>query len=315
MAPHDSPRAVVLGGGGFIGSNLVRSLLSSGRKVRVLELPHRDRPRLIPEHPNLDWQEGHLGNAHDLFLALGGAEAVFHLVSTTQPQSSNDNVAFDVQSNLAGTIGLLDQMRAMPDVPLVFVSSGGTVYGRPQKVPIPETHPTEPQCSYGIVKLTIEKYLALYGQTDGLNYRVLRMANPYGPGQEENQTQGVIGAFLSRILRGQRLEVWGDGSAVRDYLYIGDAVVALELAERYRGKERIFNIGSGSGRSVLEIIAAIERVTGEKAATSFTAKRLLDVPVSVLDIKRAEKELGWCPQTKLEDGLRTTLAWMRGAGV
>jgi UDP-glucose 4-epimerase len=210
----------------------------------------------------------------------------------------------------------MNQMRAMPHVPLIFISSGGTVYGRPQQVPIPETHPTEPQCSYGIVKLAIEKYLALYHQKDGINYRVLRLGNPYGPGQEENQTQGVIGAFLSCIMSGQPIQVWGDGSVVRDYVYISDAVVALELAEQYQGQKRIFNIGSGNGHSVLEIISAIELVTGEKAKAYFTAKHPLNVPVSVLDNqRRVKEELGWHPQKNLPDDLRAMLAEMEGEGV
>lgn len=311
MVFNDTATTLVIGGGGFVGSHLVTALLSQGRRVRVLELPYRNPVKPIPKHPNLEWFEGNFGNISDVSRALHGVDAVFHLVSTTQPQSSNDNPIFDIQSNLLATVGLLEQMRSLPDVPLIFVSSGGTVYGRPRQTPLSETHPTEPQCSYGIVKLAIEKYLALYHLMHGIHYRVLRPANAYGPGQEANRAQGVIGTFLSRILRGQPLEVWGDGSVVRDYLYISDTIAALLLAERYLGKERIFNIGTGNGRSVLEVIAAIERVVGKKADVHFTAKRDFDVPVSVLDIRRARKELGWSPHTTLDDGLRATMEWMK----
>jgi len=311
MAVNNTLHTLVLGGGGFIGSHLVSALLLQGRRVRVLERPYRKHTKLVPQHPNLEWLEGNFGNTEDVRRALYDVDAVFHLVSTTQPQSSNDDPTFDIQSNLLATVGLLEQMRFLKNVPLIFISSGGTVYGKPQQIAISEKHPTEPQCSYGIVKLTIEKYLALYHLLYGINYRVLRFSNPYGPGQEENRTQGVIGTFLSRILQGLPIEVWGDGSVVRDYVYIRDAIAAFLLVERYQGKERIFNIGSGSGYSVLEIISAIERVTGKKADVHFSGKREFDVPVSILNIQRARKELNWQPHTMLEDGLHATLDWMR----
>ncbi|HLP97944.1 MAG TPA: NAD-dependent epimerase/dehydratase family protein [Sideroxyarcus sp.] len=301
-------RALVLGGGGFIGSHLVTALLAQGEQVRVLERPYRMRTPALPRHPALEWLEGDFGNTQDIHRALADVDTVFHLVSTTQPQSSNDDPAFDVGSNLLATLSLLEQLRDRKDTKLIFVSSGGTVYGRPQHTPIPETHPTEPTCSYGIVKLAIEKYLALYHLLHGLDYRVLRLANPYGPGQEANRAQGVVGTFLSRVVHDEPIEVWGDGSVVRDYLYISDTIRAMLQAVAYQGPERIFNIGSGGGHSVREIIAAIEQVTGKQAQVSYTAARKFDVPVSVLDISRAKAELGWQPGTDLNEGLRLTYA-------
>jgi UDP-glucose 4-epimerase len=301
-------RALVLGGGGFIGSHLVASLLAQGAQVRVLERPYRQRTAALPEHPALEWQEGDFGNSQDIQRALEDVDTVFHLVSTTQPQSSNDDPSFDVSSNLLATLNLLELLREKKATTLVFVSSGGTVYGRPQHTPITETHPTEPTCSYGIVKLAIEKYLALYHLLHGLDYRVLRLANPYGPGQEANRAQGVVGTFLSRVVQDEPIEVWGDGSVVRDYLYISDTISAMLQVAGYQGAERIFNIGSGGGHSVREIIAAIEQVTGKKAQARYTAARKFDVPVSVLDITRARNELGWQPKIDLNAGLRLTYA-------
>jgi UDP-glucose 4-epimerase len=303
--------ALVIGGGGFIGSNLVDSLLSKGRKVRVLDLPYIKPIKLDTQNSNIERLEGNFGNIQDIRRALKNVNAVFHLVSTTQPQSSNDDPYFDIQSNLLATIQLLEQMRSEKNAPLIFVSSGGTIYGKPQQTPIPESHSTEPECSYGIVKLTIEKYLALYRLLHGIDYRILRLANPYGPGQEKNRTQGVIGAFLSRILKDQSLEVWGDGTVIRDYIFIDDAVAALQLVENYQGPERIFNIGSGCGHSILEIISSIESVSGKRADIHFGSKRKFDVPVSILDIQRAQKELNWEPKTQLKDGLHATLNWLK----
>lgn len=305
LTEGDILRALVLGGGGFIGSHLVTALLALGMQVRVLERPYRTRMPSIPDHPALEWQEGDFGNVQDIHLALLDVDVVFHLVSTTQPKSSNDDPCFDVESNLVATLRLLDQLRGSK-TRLIFASSGGTVYGTPRHTPIPETHPTEPTCSYGITKLAIEKYLALYRLLHGLDYRVLRVANPYGPGQEANRAQGVVGTFLSRVMHDEPIEVWGDGSVVRDYLYISDTVSALLRAADYQGPERIFNIGSGGGHSVREIIAAVEQVTCKKARASYTAARKFDVPVSVLDITLAKKELGWQPEVNLNAGLRLT---------
>lgn len=301
-------KALILGGGGFIGSHLGAALLKDGHFVRVLERPYRDRTAVAPKDARLEWREGDFGNAQDVGRALDGVDTVFHLISTTQPQSSNDDPAFDVQSNLLPTLALLDQLRGRAGVRLIFVSSGGTVYGVPRQTPIPETHATDPTCSYGIVKLAIEKYLALYRILHGLDYRILRLANPYGPGQEANRAQGVVGTFLSRVTHGEPIEVWGDGSVVRDYLYIGDTVTALLRAADYRGEARIFNIGSGSGHSVREILAAVEAVTGARADVRYAPGRKFDVPVSILDISRARAELGWSPAIGLPEGLRLTYA-------
>lgn len=300
-------RALIIGGGGFIGSHLVISLLSKGYNVRVLD--HSSRKNNI-HHANLEWFIGDYGNKQFLEQSLKEVDIIYHLSSTTQPHTSNLNPTFDIQSNLINTITLLDQLRLMPKIPIIFISSGGTVYGIPKQVPIPETHQTQPQCSYGIVKLAIEKYFAFYHLTFGINYRIIRLANPYGPGQL-NLKQGVIGAFLLRILKNEQLEVWGDGTIVRDYVFISDTINAILLTAQYQGDERIFNIGSGCGRSILEIINTIENITGKKTNTIFSIKREFDVSVSVLDISLAEKELGWKPIISIDNGLRETLNWMK----
>jgi len=300
-------RVLVIGGGGFIGSHLVKALLLNGQYVKILE---NKISSIVDQHPNLEWITGDFGNKQDLDIALKNVDIVYHLVSTTQPQKSNENPAFDIQSNLINTITLLDKVRTIPNLKIIFLSSGGTVYGTAQQTPIPETHKNEPQCSYGIVKLAIEKYFSLYNLLYGINYRILRLANPYGPGQA-NLQQGVIGAFLLRTLQNKQLEIWGDGTIVRDYIYIKDAIDAIMLASTYNGNKRIFNIGSGSGRNVIEIINVIERVTEKKANVIYIAKRDFDVSVSILDISLAEKELGWKPLTSFEYGINETINWIQ----
>src|SRR5262249_42060795 len=142
---------------------------------------------------------------------LEGCQTCFHLVSTTLPKSSNADPVFDVESNVLATIRLLTQAIQTGLKKVVFVSSGGTVYGVPKQIPILETHATDPMCSYGITKLSIEKYLHLFHVLHGLDYTVLRLSNPFGEGQRVHASQGAVAVFLGKVLRGETVEIWGDG--------------------------------------------------------------------------------------------------------
>lgn len=302
---------LVLGGAGFIGRHLCRALTVAGHRVTACDLPSSDATGW-PLIDGVNWLACDLADTASLAAPLAGADAIFHLVSTTIPKTSNDDPHADLQGNVAATLRLLDAAVRLPRPPrVVFVSSGGTVYGVPRTVPIPEDHPTDPLCAYGVGKLAIEKYLALYGHLHGLDYRILRTANPYGPGQIPGRGQGVIPVFLFRALRGEPLEIWGDGSVVRDYFHVDDLCAALLAALGYRGAERIFNIGSGRGCSLNELIAAIGRLLGRDVACRYLPGRSCDVPVNVLDISRAATHLGWSPRVSLEDGLATLLPWLR----
>lgn len=284
---------LVLGGAGFIGSHLVDGLKAAGHQVRVFDRPHEF---LDPA---------------DLGRALPGAEFVFHLISTTVPKDSNDNPALDIESNIAGTARLLELLRQHQPKRLVFISSGGTVYGVPRATPIGESHPTDPISSYGIHKLAIEKYLHMNHALYGLDYRILRVSNAYGERQRTEKAQGAVAVFLERALRGQPIEIWGDGAVVRDYVYVGDIVAAFLKVMDYRGAERIFNIGYGRGVSLNELVDAMAKVIGQRPAVKYTAARRFDVPANVLDTTLAQRELGWRPGTPLGAGLRRTYEWMR----
>jgi len=302
---------LVIGGGGFIGAHLVAKLLEDGGRVRVLDWkPQRDDYLIQGNHQNLEWVVGDFSDENVLQKVMEKVDVVFHLASTTQPNSSNEAPLFDIQTNLVATVRFLDLLKNTRKVTVIYISSGGTIYGKPQKVPLDESHPNEPRCSYGIVKLAIEKYLSLYHLLYGINYRALRLANPYGPGQEANKSQGIIGAFASKIMNSQTLEVWGDGSIVRDYIYISDAISAIQKAVGYQGSARVFNVGSGCGYSVREIITAIERASGKSAKIKYSLGRPFDVPINVLDIQLARNELMWEPTTSLNRGLESTIAWL-----
>jgi UDP-glucose 4-epimerase len=302
---------LILGGAGFIGSHLAEELLARGHAVRIFDRPNLALPQELAAEPRIEWCEGDFLNQDDLAVAVRGAEAIFHLVSTTLPKSSNENPVYDVETNAIGTLRLLDLARRNGTRNFVFASSGGTVYGLPQALPIGETHPTEPLVSYGITKLAIEKYLHLHHVLHGLNYRVLRLANPFGERQRPTAAQGAVAVFLHKALHGETIHIWGDGSVTRDYIYIKDAVAAFARALSYGGEQRVFNIGSGRGMSLNQILAAIEELLGAPVARTYEPGRDFDVPVNVLDISRAREHLLWSPAASFRVGLERTLTWMR----
>lgn len=305
-------RFLILGGGGFIGSHLGDALLARGHTVRLFDRIGIPRYRDFSAGEAMEWVEGDFTSSADIEQAVAGCHLVFHLVSTTLPKSSNDDPIYDVECNVVGTLRLLEAARHAGVEKVVFVSSGGTVYGIPQTVPISENHPTDPVSAYGVGKLAIEKYLRLYHVLHGLDYAILRVANPYGERQRVAASQGAIAVFMDRALRGQTIEIWGDGSVVRDYIYVSDVVEALQRAAFHRGAQRVFNIGSGRGKNLNEILAAIEALLHVPVARRYVSGRVFDVPINVLDIARAKADLGWAPQVGFEDGLSRTLRWLSG---
>lgn len=300
---------LVLGGNGFIGSHLVDLLLREGHGVRVYDrADDRFRSRLA----QVEYIYGELGNQGLIRAALTDVDVVFHLISTTIPGTSNADPAFDVQSNVVDTIRVLEECVAAKIKRFVFVSSGGTIYGIPRTVPIPESHPLNPTCSYGVAKLAIEKYLALFEYLYGLEYVILRPSNAYGERQNPFGQQGVVGVFLGKIVRQEPIVIWGDGSVTRDFVYAGDLATALYQAANYNSLgERIFNVGSGSGVSINEVLKALSAITGRDLDVRYTEARRFDVPVNVLDTSLAKEHLGWAPATDLAGGLACTWMWVK----
>lgn len=305
------PKCLVLGGGGFIGTHLCRALLQRGYAVRVFERPVPEQLAAERSGGPIEWIYGDFLNRSDVAEAVAGSDIIFHLISTTLPKSSNDNPLYDVQTNLAGTLSVLEAARTGGAQRVIFVSSGGTVYGVPHSTPIAESHPTDPICSYGITKLAIEKYLHLYYTLHGLDYLVLRIANPFGEGQRPDATQGAIGVFLNRALRHEAIDIWGDGNIVRDYLHIDDVTDAFMRGLDYHGELRVMNIGAARGYSLNELLVAMEAVLGWPIQRRYLAARTFDVSVNVLDSTRARQLMGWVPQVELRDGLRRTVEWLR----
>jgi len=306
-------KCVLLGGAGFMGSHLAERLLAAGHAVRVFDISRRSFADDAPRRRDIEWVQGDFLEAADVAAAVAGCQGVFHLVSTTLPQSSNQDPARDVADNIVGALHLLEACRRQGGLRIVFASSGGTVYGMPRAASITEDHPTNPITSYGIGKLAIEKYLELYRVLHGVDYLALRIANPFGERQRIVSGQGAVTTFLHHAYRGEPIEIWGDGSVVRDYLYVGDVAQAMVQALEHRGAHRVINIGSGVGRDLNEILAAIETVIGRPIERRHVPARNFDVPANVLDIGLARAELGWAPATTFEEGLRRTLRWVASA--
>ncbi|MFN9644985.1 MAG: NAD-dependent epimerase/dehydratase family protein [Cyanobacteriota bacterium] len=301
----------VLGGGGFLGSAIVDQLLAEGHGVRVLERAHNKPHRVFEANEAVEWLAGDCREPADIRTALQGASAVVHLAWSTRPKSSNDKPIFDVQSNVVASLQLLEEMQAQGVRKILFASSGGTVYGTPLRTPIDEDHPHQPTTSYGITKLTVEKYLLLAKELHGLQPIILRMANPYGERQRVEGAQGVVAAFLKRALAGEPIEIWGDGTVIRDFLHVADVSRACGAALRYEGKECVFNIGSGAGTSLNALIGLLSELLGRELEVIHQPGRSFDVKSNVLCCQRARRELNWAPTIAMAEGLRRTLEWMK----
>jgi UDP-glucose 4-epimerase len=300
-------RILVLGGTGFIGSAFVERAAAAGHVVSVLSRHPRDGQDKVRSAAAIEYVVGDLSDVEILGQVTAGVDICLHAASTTVPSSSNRFMEQDVTENLIGSIRVLQSCVRSNVTRVIFVSSGGTVYGRPVNLPILESDPTNPIGAYGIVKLAIEKYCVLFGELYGLDYRIARFSNPYGPKQNTASGQGVVAAFVEKALKGETLLVMGDGTIVRDFVYIDDAVDALLKLCSYAGPHQIFNVGSGLGTSINAIISSIAAASQPMPKVEYRESRKFDVPANILSCDLARRELGWSPTTSLEAGLKATI--------
>jgi UDP-glucose 4-epimerase len=235
------------------------------------------------------------------------ADVIHHYVWSTIPQTANDDPLTDLNGNVGTTIWLLDAMRRLGGKRMVFTSSGGSVYGRLRTTPVSEDHPLNPVSAYGASKVAAEKYIGFYRAQYGVDGRIARVANPFGGGQDPRRNQGAVATFFDRALKNEAIFIWGDGSVVRDYIHISDVAAALaRLADAplsTASQVPTFNVASGEGRSLNQIVGAIGALLGRSADVQFSPARPFDVPVSVLDIARANAMIDWRPRLTFEQGL------------
>jgi len=301
----------IFGANGFMGRNLVRRLVRRDHPVRAVS--RRFAPSLRHSvDGRVEFVEADIRDPLATAASLQGLDTVVQLVSTSSPASQNCHATFDIHENVIPHVAF---MQAAVDAGVrryVFASSGGTVYGPACVTPTPEHAPTSPICSHGLTKLTIENYLRMHATVDGLEAVILRISNAFGPDQEFRKGQGLIPAVLGRVAHGLPVQILGDGKAVRDYVFIDDVIDAFEAALTHAGAVGgTFNVGSGEGHSVVDVLDAVERELGRPIQRVQGPHRRTDAPVSLLDIAAAARVLGWRPRTTFADGLRRTVAWWR----
>lgn len=311
MQPMDSQKncILILGAAGFIGTNLTVRLLQEEKKLVLFDRPGANYPVQVQEaaaRGQADFVYGSFAETVswlNILPMLVQVDTVYHLISTTCPTNSNRNVAREMEENLIATVRFLDACVEAEVKKIVFLSSGGTVYGKLHTGICREEEEAFPITSYGVQKLAIEKMLYLYHEMHGLDYRIVRLSNPYGPYQRPNGVQGVVSTFTYRAMHDQPIEVFGDGTVVRDYIYIQDAVEGILKISNGNGRYRLYNLGRGEGAAVLDVIEAITEVLGKRPEVVFKPGRPVDVPVNVLDVTRFEQDFGMLSRTSLRDGI------------
>ena len=321
----EEKKTLILGAAGFIGTNLCRRLLEKENGLLLFDRPGACFAPFLQKALEQNRAQAFYGSFSDLAkegtdqeidaLRLWETETVYHLISTTCPSNSNRDVAGEMEENLIATIRFLDACQKAGVKKVVFLSSGGTVYGREHHGICREEEEAFPITSYGVQKLAIEKILYLYREMYGLDYRIVRLSNPYGPWQRPNGVQGAVTTFTYRAIKGEPIEVYGDGSVVRDYLYIDDAVRGILQIAQGRGRSRLYNLGCGKGHTLLDVIEAVETVLGKKPEVRFLPGRPVDVPVNVLDVSRYEADFGPLSPLPLTEGIRRLAEFYRKGGL
>ncbi len=310
-------KGLITGGAGFIGSTLADRLLAEDWAVDVVD----------------DLSSGNLGNlagarsvgdrrfsfhridvrnaAVSELIEARKPDVIFHLAAQADVRVSVARPQFDAEVNLIGTINVCQGAMAAGASKVVFASSGGTIYGTPQQIPTPETHPQRPESPYGVAKKAGGDYLHYYKVIHGLDYTATAFSNVYGPRQDPHGEAGVVSIFAGLFLDRRRPTIFGDGNQTRDFVYVDDVVDALVRASA-RG-EGIVNIGTGVETSVNELYASMARATSFNEQPNYAPARPGELERSALDVSRAVTELGWQPFTSLDEGARRTLDWFRDA--
>jgi UDP-glucose 4-epimerase len=305
--------ALVTGGAGFIGSNLVDALLDDGAQVHVVD------NLVTGRRSNLEGALSRGATLHEVDITDAAAlrdvfaatapEVVFHLGAQIDVRRSIEDPAFDATVNVVGTVNVLEAAREAGVARLVNTSTGGAIYGDATRIPTPEDEEPKPMAAYGQSKYCAERYLGWEHRLYGMSTVTLRLGNVYGPRQDPLGEAGVIAIFCGRIRTGERPTIYGDGSATRDYVYVGDVVRAQLAAARASAVDEV-NVGTGRETSVLQIVDVLKELEPEAASAFdpiFEPGRLGELQRSCLDVTRAREELGWEAQTSLRDGLRATL--------
>jgi UDP-glucose 4-epimerase len=298
-------RVCVLGGTGLLGAEVAAQFRDAGSKV-VIVARHPFAPGRAIE--GCEAIEGDAANAELLAEVVEQVDHVVYAIGSSNPSESNLDPPADVARTLPPFVQLLESLRRRPGTRLTFFSSGGTVYGEPAKLPVSEDTTCRPITSYGVTKLCAENYIGMYRRLYGLRANILRVSNAYGARQRAERGQGAIGAFLNAVRSGETIRIFGDGSVVRDYVYVGDIAKAAVALARLATEPCLVNVGTGTGHSLREVLDVVRATTGYDPVVQFGKPRPYDVRSIVLDVSRLASLIEWHPMA-LEDGVAVT--WER----
>jgi UDP-glucose 4-epimerase len=294
----------VIGGNGFIGSHVVDSLVARGHEVTVFDR-HRRGPRPSDGRP-VEVINGDFLNSADVQRALVGQEIVLHMLSLTDPATAEGDPTLDIRTNITSSVQLFAACAAAGVGKVFFASSGGAIYGDQDRQVFREDDVTLPVSPYAIGKQAIESYLRYFRRTHGLESTTFRISNPYGPRQNPLKRQGVIPIFLRRVAEGQPLTVFGDGSMIRDYLYVADLAEMIAEVVTTGAQHDLYNLGSGVGTSISEVVTTIQQVVGRDVPVEHLPRPATFVDHVVLGVERFQSEFGTRATTDLETGVRRT---------
>jgi UDP-glucose 4-epimerase len=298
---------LILGINGFIGQHLAAALIQHGKTVTGYDCFLPEKGNIIP-HAFIVGDFIHETHMPEL-LEKYKIDTIFHLISTTLPAEGTSNALREMEENVLPTIHLLNVL-SNTGIKLIFVSSGGTVYGERSGIPCQWDDPLEPISSYGIQKVTIEHFLRLYNRLGAVHCEICRVANPYGVMPQKNRTQGIIPILLGQLLERKPIKLYGE--TTRDYIYISDVIDALIATANYDGEEVVFNIGTGKGTGLHMLVKILEQRAGlEFIQIKQLPIRSSDILYNVLDISQTRNSLNWSPQVLLLDGIDLTLEALR----
>ena len=297
-------RTIVIGGSGFIGKHLTKQLIASGREVHVVGRKE-SAASTLPE--GCRYLCGDYGNAHALREILSPECEVIDLAYSTVPKTSFEDPLYDLTSNLPSSVTLLQEALKMGVRRVILISSGGTVYGPVESLPITENHPTRPISPYGITKLAVDRYAMMYHRNEGLPVIVVRPGNAYGEDQRTGTGQGFLAAAIDSILSGRDIEIYGEHGTIRDYIHVTDVASGILCALEKGHDGKIYNIGTGTGASNMEIVRMLREFAeadGFAVRTRILPSRRFDVEANVLDSTRLRNDTGWTPGIGLKEGIQ-----------
>jgi len=304
-------RALVTGGAGFIGSNMVDALLARGDEVTIIDNLSTGRRSNLDDalSKGAELVEGTITDQAALvdLAERVKPDAIFHFGAQIDVRKSAADPAWDAGVNVVGTINVLEAARRAGVKRVVNSSTGGAIYGEGQILPAPESHPVTPEAPYGLSKFCAEQYVELFRRFHAVPGVSLRYGNVYGPRQDPLGEAGVTAIFCGKLLAGERATVFGDGEQTRDYVYVDDVVAANLAALEHPEATGAYNIGTGVQASVNDLVGALEKLSDNGFGADYAPARKGEVQHIALDYSRAREELGWEPQVSLDEGLRRTL--------